>query len=102
MTRPGRLIFQTGSSSVQVGRSEIARWTWNHVVLTQSDSEVRIYLNGQAEPEIVTTIEQSASNVLPWFFGGRSDNDSNWEGRLDEIAVFDRVLTKPEIADLSR
>jgi hypothetical protein len=34
------------------------------------------------------------------FFGGRSDNDSNWEGRLDEIAVFDRALSAAEVAKL--
>jgi hypothetical protein len=33
---------------------------------------------------------QSAFNQF--YFGGRGDNRSNWEGRLDEIAVFDRVL----------
>ena len=35
------------------------------------------------------------------FFGGRCDNQSNWEGRLDEIAVFDRALSAEEIVDLA-
>ena len=35
------------------------------------------------------------------FFGGRCDNQSNWEGRLDEIAVFDRALSAEEIGTLS-
>jgi hypothetical protein len=34
------------------------------------------------------------------FFGGRSDNENNWEGRLDEIAVFDRALSAEEVAKL--
>ncbi len=34
-------------------------------------------------------------------FGGRSDNDSNWEGRLDEVAVFPRVLSVAEIRRLA-
>ena len=34
------------------------------------------------------------------FFGGRSDNDSNWEGRLDEIAIFNRALNAGEVAKL--
>ena len=33
--------------------------------------------------------------------GGRSDNDSNWEGRLDEAAVFNRALTADEVAKLA-
>jgi hypothetical protein len=35
------------------------------------------------------------------FLGGRSDNSDNWEGRLDEVAVFDRALNAEEIAKLS-
>jgi len=35
-------------------------------------------------------------------FGGRSDNEDNWEGRLDEIAVFDFVFTEADILRLQR
>jgi len=31
------------------------------------------------------------------FFGGRSDNADHFEGRLDEIAVFDRAVGVAEI-----
>ena len=42
-----------------------------------------------------------AARLVDFFFGGRSDNDSNWEGRLDEIAVFNRVLSPDEIQTLA-
>ena len=101
-SRPGRLIFQHGRGEPAVGRTEIERWTWAHVVVVRDGEHVRIYLNGNAEPEI----EARAAAEFPagldlFFFGGRGDNDSNWEGRLDEIAVFDRVLTAQEIGELS-
>jgi hypothetical protein len=35
------------------------------------------------------------------FMGGRNDNQSNWEGRLDEVAFFDRPLSAEEVATLS-
>jgi hypothetical protein len=58
-------------------------------------------LNGEAQPEIET---ESPAGFLAGFdrlfFGGRCDNQSNWEGRLDEIAVFDRALSPEEISDL--
>jgi hypothetical protein len=56
----------------------------------------RVYLNGVLE------IEMKAARVsIPAiFFGGRSDNENNWEGRLDEIAVFDRALSAEEVAKL--
>jgi hypothetical protein len=63
---------------------------------------VRVYLNGDPQPEVDTEAPAdfpAGSDRL--FFGGRSDNDSNWEGRLDEIAVYGRVLTPEEIAKLA-
>jgi hypothetical protein len=55
-----------------------------------------VYLNGKLE------IEGSAPavEISELMLGGRSDNDSNWEGRLDEIAVFDRSLSPKEIGTL--
>jgi hypothetical protein len=35
------------------------------------------------------------------FLGGRSDRVDNWEGRLDEIALYDRALGTAEIAALA-
>ncbi|MCH5374735.1 MAG: LamG domain-containing protein, partial [Planctomycetes bacterium] len=105
-TEPGKLIFLHGDNSAQaepvVGRTEIARWTWNHVILVREDDRVRIYLNGDRQPEIEM---RSPARFPPGFdrlfFGGRCDDRANWEGRLDEIAVFDRALSAEEIQALS-
>jgi hypothetical protein len=66
------------------------------VVLVREGEKVRVYLNGKLEIEG----QASASKVTSAFFGSRSDDDSSWEGRLDEIAVFDRALDAGEIAKL--
>lgn len=103
---PGKLIFQHGDerdgAKPQAGRTEIARWTWNHAVFVRDGQAVRIHLNGAAQPEIETDSPAELCPALDQlFFGGRCDNQSNWEGRLDEIAVFDRALSAEEIARLS-
>ena len=98
----GRLIIQQGIDGkiIAAGSSEIPRWTWQHVAFVREAGSVRAYLNGKQE------IATSAATLTPvsyehLFFGGRSDNSANWEGRLDEIAVFDRVLTTEEVAALA-
>ncbi|MEO1996060.1 MAG: LamG domain-containing protein, partial [Planctomycetaceae bacterium] len=97
----GRLIFMRGrdASSIISGQTEIPRWQWQHVVFVRDRQQVQVYLNGELE------IESTVAGDFPpgfdrLFFGGRSDNESNWEGRLDEISVFDRPLQAGEVSTL--
>ncbi len=97
----GRLIFFSGTDekSVVAGKTEIPRWQWQHLVLVRDKNKVRAYLNGTLELETESGMDAPKA-PHEYFFGGRSDNDSNFEGRLDEIAVFDRALKAEEIAKL--
>jgi hypothetical protein len=102
----GKLIYAPGETSSTsgpiVGRSNIDRWTWTHVALVRDGTEVRVHLDGDPAPEIETsTGAVPAGDLGQLFFGGRCDGDSTWEGRLDEIAVFDRALSPEEIATLA-
>ena len=49
-TAPGKLIFQHGDANdgagPAVGRTEIARWTWNQLVFVRDGQAVRVHLNG--------------------------------------------------------
>ncbi len=100
----GRLIFQHGNKGEVVGgKTEIARWTWNHVTLVRDGEKIRVYLNGNKTPEIETTAPaDTPAEVTEVFAGGRCDNSSNWEGRLDEVAIFSRALTADEVAKLGK
>ncbi len=92
----GRLMFQSQTSLI--GKTVIPRWTWQHVTLVRDGENVRVYLNGQLEIE-----GRSHRCTIPaCFLGGRSDNINNWEGRLDEIAIFPRALTSEEIRKLAQ
>lgn len=98
----GKLVFFTGNdpSSVVAGKTVIPRWQWQHVAFVRRGKSVAIYLNGRKEIEVVSGVDFPAGfNQL--FLGGRSDNDSNWEGRLDEIVVFGRALDASEVARLA-
>lgn len=99
-TQPGKLIFLQGDAPAQplVGRTKIPRWSWNQAVLVRSGPAVRVYLNGHPDPEIEANLAASPLTACDqWFVGGRCDNESNWEGRLDEIAIFDRALSPDEV-----
>ncbi len=94
-----RLIFYNGNKANQVliGASPIATSVWNHVVLVRDGTHVAVYLNGNLEPEISgdarVTVPPDSHRI---FLGGRNDNRFNLEGKLDEVAIFDRALTPTE------
>jgi hypothetical protein len=97
---PGRLFFFNGNEKNEVltGRTRLERWTWHHVVLVRDGEKVRVHVNGNREPEI----EGRATVSMPpdtrdVFIGGRNDNFANFEGRIDEVAVFNRALTPEEV-----
>ncbi len=103
---PGKLIFLHGNdgkgAKLITGRTEIQRWRWYHLLFVRDGARVQIHLNGNAQPEIeAESLADFPVGFDRLFFGGRCDNESNWEGRLDEIAVFDRALSTEEISALS-
>lgn len=92
----GRLILQVGTGKPIVGKSTVKRWTWHQVQLERSNTEIRVYLDGSKEPEIRLTVDETKQGTSSqFFFGGRSDSKDNWEGRLDEIAVYQGLTKQP-------
>ena len=100
---PGSLQFVSGQrpGMAFAGRTLIPRWEWHHLAIVRTPASLRVYLDGVLEIDAKTEASADAG-IESFFFGGRSDNDSNWEGRLDEIAVFDRALAPEEIHRFSR
>lgn len=98
-----RLIFAVGEKDklMLVGNSVIHPKTWNHVSLVRQAKMVKVYLNGhleisgQAEPQPFVQNES-------WLIGGRPEGEFNFEGKLDEVAFFDRALSSDEIAALHK
>jgi len=97
----GRLLFFNGNerNTVLAGRTEIPGRTWHHLVLVREGRRVSVYLNGQTTPEISGEADVTLpADAKALFLGGRCDNFANFEGKLDEVAVFDRALKPQEIA----
>lgn len=92
----GRLIARTGRGEDVGGQTELTRWTWYHLALICDGTLLRVYLDGHPELELSAPPVPSIG-TSQWLFGSRNDGMDNWEGRLDEIAVFNRPLSLTEI-----
>lgn len=100
-TKPGHLILQLGHADPLVGKTAVERWVWNRVLLVQDEKTIRVFLNGNPTPEIEADVDAAAVPSPTWFVGGRSDNESNWEGRVDECAIFAGAKTSQSQALLN-
>ncbi len=85
-----RLAFGTLEGKTSFGRN------WNHVAVTRERERVRVFLNGKLEIDGEFSLGVVA-NPLVLVGGGHSDAPS-LEGKIDEVAVFDRALTPQEVA----
>ena len=96
----GRLIVYQGnlSKGLLTGSAKVDPDSWHHVVLTREGERIRVYLNGNPRPDIDGRLARSYPVLHPQFFlGGRTDNFANLQGRLDEVALYERVLTPREV-----
>lgn len=103
-TGEGRLIFYNGNTAKNVvaGRTPLKAKHWHHVALVRDGKRVTVYLDGNTEPEFSTEIEDTRPDGASLFIGGRCDSLFNFAGKVDEVAVYDRVLTAGEIARHNR
>lgn len=99
---PGRLVFANGgadNSQKLVGKTEIEPKTWHHVVLTRTGKHVEVLLDGSPSAEIsgeAPALFEAEKSAM--FFGGRSDGHAGLEGKMDEVAVYARMLSPVEAA----
>jgi hypothetical protein len=100
-TAQGKLLFYNGDEQRETicGTTNIALRTWHHVVLVRDGRNVSVYLDGNPAPEIKGEADVTRPpGTDEVFVGGRSDNFANWEGKIAEVAVYNRALRPDEIA----
>jgi putative membrane-bound dehydrogenase-like protein len=96
----GKLLLFNGNERDQalVGKTVLETRTWHHVAFVRNGKQVTVYLNGNAQPEIDGELEPTFAGSEDIFLGGRNDQMFGLEGRLDEVALYDRALTAEEVA----
>ena len=75
---------------------------WQHIAVRFDDANdtLNFFVNGQPEGSITTTEDPQASSV-PLRIGDRDDLIRSFEGQIDELRLYDRVLSTLEIETLA-
>ncbi|MDD5704652.1 MAG: LamG domain-containing protein [Kiritimatiellae bacterium] len=90
----GKLFAFNSSGEGFVGTTLLSLNTWYHVAFVRSGTTVSIYLNGKLENSGTMSATAGSSDFV---FGFRPDFGWTFKGALDEIAVYNRVLSADEI-----
>ena len=77
---------------------------WQHITLTwQSGEKLALYINGMPDPSTFngTATEGEVTGAIKLLIG-RADEDrhASWDGLIDDLRIYNRVLSAEEIADL--
>jgi hypothetical protein len=97
---PSRLVFSNGSTTIGTGKTEIKPKTWHHVVVVRDHGRVAVYLDGAPRAEFAgesQADEPGQSGTLS--IGGGAGALASFEGKIDEVALYDRALPAEEIVE---
>lgn len=93
-----------GQNSVTKSTTVLTTNRWYHVALTvsQSGNQVRVYVNGVMEGTNNSFTRALGNSPYALRIGNRSDNSQNFDGLIDDVRIYDRVLSDIEVAALAQ
>jgi hypothetical protein len=97
----GHVNYATNPWAWRGGSSpQIAQDAWHHVVVTNdADGLQKIYIDGE-EKFSTSSGGSIASNSSVVTIGRRMNGSSYFEGLLDDVRIYNRVLTESEVEQL--
>lgn len=87
-------LSATGEGSPETGTTAVLFRSWVHAVVVRDGEKVKVYLNGKKEIDIARPSKVKPNTLL---IGGRADRKFGFEGRIGEVALYDRPLKEGEI-----
>jgi len=87
-------VFYTSSSPITTGK-------WHHIAVTvEKGGVVQFYINGIPAGTAAQTADFGILNDEPVRIGSRKDGYSFFNGQLDDVRIYDRVLTADQMEGL--
>ncbi|MDW3207506.1 MAG: LamG-like jellyroll fold domain-containing protein [Alphaproteobacteria bacterium] len=100
----GKIRFQftkENEDSVTVEGGSISWDSWNNVTVTWGEEGLQLYLNGSLVDSDTSVTNGIDTNSEPLRFGVRDDLGDDFDGAIDDIALYDQQLSATDISYLS-
>ncbi|WP_211360494.1 carboxypeptidase regulatory-like domain-containing protein [Geobacter argillaceus] len=97
-----QLMATTVNKNTQVGYyaksgSTVQTGTWYHVAGTYDGNWLKLYVNGELKNTVYAEWVQNNGSVDFWLGGGQCCSNYNYNGLLDDIALYNRALSASEV-----
>lgn len=98
-------LWTPGGGSVGY-RWPYARSTWHHIAATGDGRYLRLYFDGREVASTAVSTSNYGTSSSPFCVGGAAVFDAPlssavFDGRMDEVIVYDRALSAAEVATLA-
>jgi len=95
-----RIYIYDGSSNRSVTGTNAADGTWHHIVATTDfDGATTLYVDGASKGTSSTSLNTLANNNT-WKIGQRNGGTTYFKGKIADVRIYNRVLSKQEIIQL--
>ena len=92
-------FWNNGTETVRLGNTSLSTGNWYHFAMTRNSSEVKIYVNGADDSGTGgQTGWGSSNNDLE--IGRKAGGGQYFNGKIDEIAIWNTVLSADAITDI--
>jgi len=100
-------ITTTGGGQAYEGKSDVQTTDWQHLAFTwKSGEQLALYIDGELDDDPthnddgkVGTISGATKLIVGK--GAKDNNGTSWNGLMDDVRIYDRVLSEAEIAELA-
>ncbi len=92
-----------GVTSTLLSSVNLADGQWTHVAGTYDGSNMRVYVNGAEVGSVAKTGAVDSNPAVPFWIGGNPDSPTSrpWNGKIDDVRIYDGALTLAEIRALA-
>lgn len=92
--------FRNASQSYIDGTTPLADATWTHIAGTWDGVLMRAYINGVLQPDVAANTGPLTGTTVPLLIGRGSGSLLGFNGRVDELTVYQRGLAAAEVATI--
>jgi hypothetical protein len=95
-------LFYSGGATILDSTATVLDGNWHHVAFTYSSSGMNIYIDGSASGSNTTNVTPLSTSTESFMIGARkiSAPNSFFNGEIDEVAVFNTVLSAEKIQQI--